>query len=45
MVRQLEAVFEQGVLRPLEPLFLAEKQRVLVMIADLPSGQTAPSES
>ena len=38
MTRQLEAVFEEGVLRPLEPLFLKEKQHVLVTITDtLPS--------
>ena len=30
----MEAVFEQGVLRPLEPLSLAEHQRVLVTITD-----------
>jgi predicted DNA-binding antitoxin AbrB/MazE fold protein len=34
MVRQLEAVFENGVLRPLEPLSLAEQQRVRVTIAE-----------
>lgn len=28
MVRQLDAVYEQGVLRPLEPLALSEHQRV-----------------
>lgn len=33
-MRQLEAVFEGGVLRPLEPLSLKEKQRVLVTITD-----------
>ena len=36
MVRELEAVFENGLLRPLEPLSLAEKQRVHVTITDLP---------
>ena len=36
MIRQLEAVFEGGVLRPLEPLPLSEKQRVLVTITDPP---------
>jgi predicted DNA-binding antitoxin AbrB/MazE fold protein len=35
MTRQLEAVFEHGVLRPLEPLALAELQRVLVTITDV----------
>ena len=38
MTRQLEAVFEGGVLRPLEPLPLREKQRVLITITDTPSG-------
>jgi predicted DNA-binding antitoxin AbrB/MazE fold protein len=37
MVRELEAVFENGVLRPLEPLSLVEKQRVHVTITDLPA--------
>ena len=36
MTRQMHAVFEQGVLRPLEPLSLREKQRVLVTITDVP---------
>ena len=35
-MRQMEAVFEQGVLRPLEPLSLRENQRVLVTITDVP---------
>jgi predicted DNA-binding antitoxin AbrB/MazE fold protein len=41
MVRQLEAVFENGVLRPLEPLALAEKQHVRVTIteADAPAPE------
>ena len=37
MVRQLEAVFEEGVLRSLEPLSLQENQRVLVTVTDVPS--------
>jgi predicted DNA-binding antitoxin AbrB/MazE fold protein len=36
MVHQLEAVFEHGILRPLEPLTLAEHQHVLVTISDAP---------
>jgi predicted DNA-binding antitoxin AbrB/MazE fold protein len=36
MMRQLEAVFEQGVLRPLEPLSLQEQQHVFVTITDVP---------
>jgi predicted DNA-binding antitoxin AbrB/MazE fold protein len=31
----MEAVFENGVLRPLQPLSLEEKQRVLLTITDL----------
>ncbi len=39
MARQLEAVYEHGVLRPLEPLTLPEHQRVRLTIED----QTAPA--
>jgi predicted DNA-binding antitoxin AbrB/MazE fold protein len=35
MVRELEAVFENGLLRPLEPLSLEEQQRVHVTITDV----------
>jgi predicted DNA-binding antitoxin AbrB/MazE fold protein len=34
MVRRIEAVYENGVLRPLEPLALEERQRVEVTIRD-----------
>jgi predicted DNA-binding antitoxin AbrB/MazE fold protein len=34
MVRQLEAVYEHGVLRPLEPLALAEHQRVRLTVEE-----------
>jgi predicted DNA-binding antitoxin AbrB/MazE fold protein len=37
MTRQLEAVYEQGVLRPLEPLSLAEHQRVRLTLEDQPA--------
>ena len=37
MIRQLEAVYEQGVLRPLEPLSLAEHQRVRLTLEDQPA--------
>ena len=40
MVRQLDAVYEQGVLRPLEPLTLPEHQRVRVTVED----QAAPQK-
>ena len=36
MVRHLEAVFEAGVLRPLQPLLLPEHHHVMVTIDDSP---------
>ncbi len=39
MVRQLEAVFEHGILRPLEPLTLPEHQRVLLTLEEQASPQ------
>ncbi len=36
MMRQLEAVFEKGLLRPMEPLRLEESQRVFLTITDVP---------
>ena len=41
MVRQLDAVYERGVLRPLEPLTLPEHPRVRLTLEDQPSS--APS--
>jgi predicted DNA-binding antitoxin AbrB/MazE fold protein len=41
MARQLEVVFERGILRPLEPLTLEENQHVLVTIADVPVEQSS----
>jgi predicted DNA-binding antitoxin AbrB/MazE fold protein len=38
MTRQVEAVYENGTLRPLEPLTLEEHQRVTVTIEDAPKG-------
>jgi predicted DNA-binding antitoxin AbrB/MazE fold protein len=35
MVRELDAVYENGLLGPLEPLSLVEKQRVHVTITDI----------
>lgn len=34
MVRRLEAIYQDGVLRPLQPLSLIDQQRVLVTIED-----------
>jgi len=36
MSRHLEAIYEQGVLRPLEPLALAEHQRVRLTLDEKP---------
>jgi predicted DNA-binding antitoxin AbrB/MazE fold protein len=38
MTRNLRAIYEKGVLRPLEPLDLAEQQLVNVTITDETSG-------
>jgi predicted DNA-binding antitoxin AbrB/MazE fold protein len=38
MIRTVEAVYEQGVLRPLTPVGLAEAQRVKLIIADVSGG-------
>ena len=35
MIRNVEAVYEHGVLRPLEPLALSESQRVHLTISEL----------
>jgi predicted DNA-binding antitoxin AbrB/MazE fold protein len=40
MSRQLEAVYEHGVLRPLEPLGLVEHQRVRLAIEEKPARLT-----
>jgi predicted DNA-binding antitoxin AbrB/MazE fold protein len=36
MTRRLEAIYEQGVLRPIEPLALAEHQRVRLTLEERP---------
>lgn len=43
MVQQLDAVYEGGVLRPLEPLVLAEHQRVRVTVEGAPPS-AAPTQ-
>jgi predicted DNA-binding antitoxin AbrB/MazE fold protein len=40
MVRNVEAIYEHGVLRPLEPLALAESQRVSLTISDVPRARS-----
>ena len=37
MTTQLQAVYENGVLRPLQPLSLAERQCVTITISDAPA--------
>lgn len=39
MSKPIEAIYENGVLRPLEPLGLEEHQRVIVTIAEDSEGQ------
>ena len=34
MTKQVEAVFEQGVLRPLEPLPFSEKEHLFLTVSD-----------
>jgi predicted DNA-binding antitoxin AbrB/MazE fold protein len=41
MHKQIEAIYENGVLRPLEPLDLDESQRVTITIADDGEGEEA----
>ena len=36
MTRQLEAIFQGGMLRPLQPLNLLEDQKVVVTVATIP---------
>jgi predicted DNA-binding antitoxin AbrB/MazE fold protein len=38
MTRSLQAIYEKGVLRPLEPLPLAEHQEVTVTVSDQVDG-------
>lgn len=42
ITRQVEAVYEHGVLRPLEPLTLAESQRVKLTISDTTAERHPP---
>jgi len=43
MTREVEAIYEHGVLRPVEPLPLAENQRVVVTLSDLPEPVEHPN--
>ena len=40
MIRSVEAIYEHGVLRPLEPLALTESQRVKLTISEVPSARS-----
>ncbi|MBI4906839.1 MAG: antitoxin family protein [Acidobacteria bacterium] len=44
MIRELDAVYENGVLRPLEPLPLYEAQKVHITVSDFPVVTTRPLE-
>lgn len=44
MITQLQAVYENGVLRPLQPLSLAEQQCVTITISDEPGDAEAASD-
>jgi len=39
MSKQIEAIYENGVLRPLEPLGLDERQRVTITIVEEGAGE------
>jgi predicted DNA-binding antitoxin AbrB/MazE fold protein len=41
MTRRLQAIYEKGVLRPLEPLPLHEHQQVTVTVSDQENGDLA----
>ena len=40
MIRQVDAIYEHGVLRPLEPLSLTESQRVRLTISEAPGARS-----
>lgn len=42
VTRTLEAVYENGLLRPLEPLSLREHQRVVVTVSEVAVGPAEP---
>jgi predicted DNA-binding antitoxin AbrB/MazE fold protein len=43
MTREVEAIYENGVLKPVEPLPLAEKQRVKVKVTDAAEAKELPN--
>jgi predicted DNA-binding antitoxin AbrB/MazE fold protein len=44
MIVRVEAVYENGILRPLEPLALSEHQRVVVTLSDATSPRRRADE-
>ena len=44
MVHHLDAIFEAGVLRPLEPLRLSDQQRVRLIVDDAPAAEAPPPD-
>lgn len=40
MTQKVEAIYEDGVLKPLQPLALAEHQRVSVTVDELPAAES-----
>ena len=38
MERSIEVIYEDGVLRPLEPIALRERQRLTVIVSDAPDS-------
>jgi predicted DNA-binding antitoxin AbrB/MazE fold protein len=45
MIQNVEAVYEHGVLRPLEPLALAEFQRVQLTISEVSGARLCATRS
>ena len=43
MTREVDAIYEDGVLKPVEPLHLAEKQRVKLTVSDAPAPVEHPN--
>ena len=41
MTKQLRAIYENGVFRPLEPVALAEHQEVMLSVSDEPNDNLA----
>ena len=44
MTQSLQAIFERGLLRPLEPLLLREHQAVTITVSDEPDSDLSDAE-